>query len=120
MTTASIRRMRNTTSPRSTKARAAGRAFSPRSRPDLASVRAMHESDMPFADAFPPADEAQWRKLVDGVLKGKSFETLVSRTYDGIAIAPLYSRVQEERPRAIRSASGPWSVVAGIGHPEPA
>jgi methylmalonyl-CoA mutase len=80
----------------------------------------MHESDMPFADAFPPADEAQWRKLVDGVLKGKSFETLVSKTYDGIAIAPLYSRVQEERPRALRSASGPWSVVQRIDNPDPA
>src|SRR5437764_9130087 len=118
MTTASIRRMRNTTSPRSTKARAAGRAFSPRSRPDLASIRAMHESDMPFADAFPPADKAQWRKLVEGVLKGKSFETLVSKTYDEIAIAPLYSRVREERPRALRSASGPWSVVQRIDNPD--
>src|SRR5437588_9341666 len=80
----------------------------------------MPEPDMPFADAFPPADEAQWRKLVDGVLKGKSFETLVSKTYDGIAIAPLYSRVQEERPRALRSASGPWSVVERIDNPDPA
>ena len=75
---------------------------------------------MPFADAFPPADEAQWRKLVEGVLKGKSFETLVSKTYDGIAIAPLYSPVQEEGPRAIRSAPGPWSIVPRIDNPDPA
>src|SRR5438270_10023190 len=74
---------------------------------------------MTFADAFPPADEAQWRKLVDDVLKGKSFETLVGKTYDDVAIAPLYSRLREEKPRALRVAPGPWSVVQRIDHPDP-
>jgi methylmalonyl-CoA mutase len=79
----------------------------------------MLESDLPFADAFPPAEKAQWRKLVDGVLKGKSFDTLVSKTYDDIAIAPLYPRPSEEAPRALRSTPGPWSVVQRIDHPDP-
>src|SRR5947209_5234411 len=79
----------------------------------------MPEPDMPFADAFPPADEAQWRKLVDSVLQGKSFETLVAKTYDDIAIAPVYSRLREEKPRALRVAPGPWSVVQRIDHPDP-
>jgi methylmalonyl-CoA mutase len=74
---------------------------------------------MPFADAFPPAEEAQWRKLVDGVLKGKSFETLVSKTYDDIAIAPLYPRASADTPRALRAAPGPWSVTQRIDHPDP-
>ncbi len=78
----------------------------------------MANSDMPFADAFPPADEAQWRKLVDGVLKGKSFETLVSKTYDDIAIAPLYPRAKDDAPRALRSQPGPWSIVQRIDHPD--
>ncbi len=78
----------------------------------------MANSDMPFADAFPPADEAQWRKLVDGVLKGKSFETLVSKTYDDIAIAPLYPRAKDDAPRALRSRPGPWSIVQRIDHPD--
>jgi methylmalonyl-CoA mutase len=77
----------------------------------------MHESDMPFADAFPPADEAQWRKLVDAVLKGKSFETLVSKTYDDIPVAPLYAGADAQR--ALRAAPGPWSVVQRIDHPDP-
>src|SRR3954451_13431113 len=111
--------MRNTSSPRSTKARAVGRACSPRSRPDFANVRAMHDADMPFADAFPPADEAQWRKLVDGVLKGKSFETLVSKTYDDIPLAALYPPAREEAPRALRAALGPWSVIQRIDNPDP-
>jgi methylmalonyl-CoA mutase len=80
----------------------------------------MHESDMPFADAVPPTDEAQWRKLVDGVLKGKSFETLVSKTYDDIPLAPLYARAKDEAPRALRAAPGPWAVVQRIDHPDPA
>jgi methylmalonyl-CoA mutase len=79
----------------------------------------MPESDMPFADAFPPAEEAQWRKLVDGVLKGKSFETLVSKTYDDIAIAPLYPRASADTPRALRAAPGPWSVTQRIDNPNP-
>jgi methylmalonyl-CoA mutase len=78
----------------------------------------MRQSDMPFTDAFPPAEETQWRKLVDGVLKGKSFETLVAKTYDDIAIAPLYSRLREEAPRALRSAPGPWSIVQRIDNPD--
>jgi methylmalonyl-CoA mutase len=46
-----------------------------------------------LAAGFEPADEAKWRALVDKVLKGADFERrLVSRTDDGIAIGPLYTR----------------------------
>jgi methylmalonyl-CoA mutase len=79
----------------------------------------MLESDMPFADAFPLADEAQWRKLVDGVLKGNSFETLISKTYDDIAIAPLYPHAREQAPQALRSSPGPWSIVQRVDNPDP-
>ena len=42
---------------------------------------------------FPPADYDQWRVLAEEALKGASFEKkLVSRTYDGIEIQPLYGR----------------------------
>jgi methylmalonyl-CoA mutase len=75
--------------------------------------------DMPFADAFPPAEEAQWRKLVDGVLKGKSFETLVAKTYDDVPIAPLYSRAPEETPHALRASPGRWSLLPRIDNPDP-
>ncbi len=36
--------------------------------------------DLPLAAEFPPATDAQWRKLVDGVLKGAPFETLQSKS----------------------------------------
>jgi methylmalonyl-CoA mutase len=72
-----------------------------------------------LAGDFPSASEADWRKLVDAVLKGGSFERLKRRTYDGLTIEPLYSA------RAVSSVAGrlggaPWSVVQRVDHPDPA
>ena len=75
-------------------------------------------NDLHFADVFPAADEAQWRKLVDRVLKGGPFERLVSTSADGIAIQPLYGRLTEDRPRALRAKPGPWRVAARVEHPD--
>ena len=50
-------------------------------------------TDTSLARDFSTATEAEWRSLVDKVLKGASFERrLVTRTADGIAIAPLHVR----------------------------
>lgn len=73
-----------------------------------------------FAAAFPPADDAQWRALVDKVLKGGKFERLVGRTADGIAIQPLYARATGESPRAFSRTPGRWDVLARIDHSDPA
>ena len=44
-------------------------------------------------DDFPPATYEQWRALVEADLKGAPFEQkLVSRSYEGIDVQPLYSR----------------------------
>ena len=46
-----------------------------------------------LAADFPAATDAQWLKLVDKILAGADFEKkLVARTYDGIALKPLYTR----------------------------
>ncbi len=73
-----------------------------------------------FADLFPAATEADWRARVDGVLKGAPFEKLQGASYDGITIAPLYQRLSQERPRALKSAQGPWAVLARMDAPDPA
>jgi methylmalonyl-CoA mutase len=39
--------------------------------------------DLTLASEFPAASEHDWRRLVDGVLKGRPFETLTSRTAAG-------------------------------------
>jgi methylmalonyl-CoA mutase len=42
-------------------------------------------------DDFPPVDYDQWRSVVDQALGGAPFERkLVSRTYDGVDIQPIY------------------------------
>jgi methylmalonyl-CoA mutase len=73
-----------------------------------------------LAAAFPPADEAHWRALVDKALKGAPFERLISRTADGIEIAPLYPRDRAQRAPVARAAPGPWRALTRIDHPDAA
>lgn len=50
-------------------------------------------SDLSIGHDFPAATEAAWRALVEKALKGGDFEKrLVTRTADGIAVRPLYTR----------------------------
>jgi methylmalonyl-CoA mutase len=72
------------------------------------------------ATDFPAAREADWRKLVDAALKGGSFERLRSRTYDGLAIEPLYSSVREASIIAGRPGGAAWAVMQRADHPDPA
>ena len=73
-----------------------------------------------LAGDFPPATYEDWRKLVDGALKGASFEKLVSKTYDGITIEPIYGRAKEAALLPGRSAAEPWQIMQRIDHPDPA
>lgn len=48
---------------------------------------------LPLASDFPAAKQEQWRAMVDKALKGADFDKkLVTRTLDGIAVRPLYTR----------------------------
>jgi len=50
-------------------------------------------SELHLAEGFPAPALKEWRALVDRALKGADFEKrLVSRTADGLAIKPLYTR----------------------------
>jgi methylmalonyl-CoA mutase len=75
--------------------------------------------DLPLAADFPAATREQWRALVEGVLKGADFEKkLVSRSYDGIRVEPLYSKAEDAALGSVRN--GPWRVVQRVDHPDPA
>ncbi|MBR0719609.1 methylmalonyl-CoA mutase family protein [Bradyrhizobium liaoningense] len=74
--------------------------------------------DLPLAADFPKADYEDWRKLVDGVLKGAPFEKLVGKTYDGLKIDPLYPRAKDVSPVPGRAAAAPWQIVQRIDHPD--
>jgi methylmalonyl-CoA mutase len=81
----------------------------------------MTDPELSLAAEFPPADRDAWLKLVAGVLKGASFERrLVSKTYDGIAIEPLYGRDAAARPIVGRTPGAPWEVLSRIEQPDPA
>ncbi|HZC97617.1 MAG TPA: hypothetical protein VE267_16100, partial [Bradyrhizobium sp.] len=54
--------------------------------------------ELQLAADFAPASYDDWRKLVDGVLKGAPFERLVGKTYDGLKIDPIYSRAKGVTP----------------------
>jgi methylmalonyl-CoA mutase len=69
---------------------------------------------------FAPATAEDWRKLADAVLKGAPFSRLESKTYDGLAIAPLYPRTAAARPVTGRAPGAAWTVMARIDHPDPA
>src|SRR5262249_61891678 len=77
--------------------------------------------DIAFAAEFPAATQAQWLKLVEGVLKGAPFDKrLVAKTYDGLAIEPLYAGDTAARPVAARAAGAPWAILQRVDHPDPA
>jgi methylmalonyl-CoA mutase len=73
-----------------------------------------------LAADFAPATHDDWRKLVDGVLKGASFENLVSKTYDGLRIEPIYQRAHAAAPIAGRAEAAPWQIMQRIDHPDAA
>jgi methylmalonyl-CoA mutase len=77
--------------------------------------------NLSLAADFPAASREDWLELVSAVLKGAPFERkLVSKTYDGLAIEPLYSRDAAARPITGRTPGMPWQVMARIEHPDPA
>jgi methylmalonyl-CoA mutase len=83
--------------------------------------RLMANSDAPvLASDFRAAGEADWRKLVDAVLKGAPFERLESRTYDGLIIEPLYPPARAAAGIAGRPGGLPWTVLQRVDHSDPA
>ena len=78
-------------------------------------------NDLSLAAEFPPTGAAEWRKLVDVALKGADFDKrLVTRTYDGLRVEPLYPRAQGAHAVAGRAAGEPWTLLQRADHPDPA
>jgi methylmalonyl-CoA mutase len=78
------------------------------------------KDQLALAAEFPVTDTAEWRKLVDTALKGASFDKrLVSQTYDGLRIEPLYPRAAGATPVAGRAPATAWTVMQRVDHPDP-
>jgi len=70
---------------------------------------------------FPAASREQWRELVDAVLRksGADFESLVTKTYEGIDLQPLYT-VDDALPAyALVPAKQGWDVRQRHAVPDP-
>src|SRR6185369_908760 len=75
---------------------------------------------LPLAAEFPATSDAEWRKLVEAALKGASFEKrLVSQSYDGLRIDPLYPRAAGAKPVAGRAPAAAWALMQRVDHPDP-
>lgn len=73
-----------------------------------------------LAEGFGAPSEEAWLELVRKTLKGAGPETLVSRTRDGIDIAPLYRDGPAAAVRSpIRDAIRPWDIRTNVRHPNP-
>jgi methylmalonyl-CoA mutase len=81
-----------------------------------------------------PADEADWRALVEQGLKGARWERLVGQTGDAIAIQPLYREPDAHTASDVsgfpgaapfirgarqRTLSGAWRIRQAYAHPDP-
>jgi methylmalonyl-CoA mutase len=76
--------------------------------------------DLPLATEFPPTTEADWRKLVEAALKDAAFDKrLVSKTYDGMRVEPLYARAAGRKPVAGRVPGAAWTLMQRVDHPDP-
>jgi len=102
----------------------------------LAEHKQSGEGNLSLAADFSAAAHDHWLKLVDKVLGGAPFDKkLVSRTYDGLALQPLYTRADwdaENDPSGLpggapftrggtvlgTSANG-WDVRQSHAHPDP-
>jgi methylmalonyl-CoA mutase len=86
----------------------------------MTTTEASVTEDLRLAADFAPATHDDWRKLVDGVLKGAPFEKLVGKTADGLKIDPIYPRAKGATPIAGRPAAAPWQIMQRIDHPDAA
>ena len=76
--------------------------------------------ELRLAADFAPATYDDWRKLVDGVLKGAPFEKLVGKTHDDLKIDPIYQRARGAAAIPGRAAAAPWQIMQRIDHPDAA
>jgi methylmalonyl-CoA mutase len=79
----------------------------------------VNDSEPTFTE-FPAASREQWLALVASVIKGAPLpERLMSKTCDGIAIAPLYERDSGAQPVFGHRAGAPWRIIQRIDFPDP-
>jgi len=79
----------------------------------------MSAANLKLVEGFDTPTEDAWRALVAKALKGADYEKrLVSRSADGLCIAPLYMRRENAAPISGKTAGRPWGISVRVDHPE--
>ncbi len=79
----------------------------------------MSSDKVDLAAGFEMPTEEDWRNLVAKALKGADFhKRLVSKTADGLEVAPLYARRIEAAPVGRKTAGRPWRISMRVDHPD--
>lgn len=73
-----------------------------------------------MGEGFPAATRADWLERVIASLKGRDYDSLVTRNADAITFDPLPERAADARPLPGRAPSAPWSIVQRADHPDAA
>jgi methylmalonyl-CoA mutase len=76
-------------------------------------------SDLSLVSAFPKAEDAAWKALVEKALKGAPFSVLESKTYDGAVIEPLYPPAKSGAVIPGRDPGAPWEITQRIDIADP-
>jgi methylmalonyl-CoA mutase len=76
-------------------------------------------SDLSLVSAFPKAEDAAWKALVEKALKGAPFSVLESKTYDGAVIEPLYPPAKSGAVIPGRHPGAPWEITQRIDIADP-
>ena len=63
---------------------------------------------------FPPTSKAEWRDKVEKDLKGKPFDKLIKKTYEGIEVNPIYLQEDLEGLEYVDGQPGEAPFVRGI------
>ena len=74
-----------------------------------------------LASDFPKASEGDWLERVAETLKGRSFDSLVSETLDGIKLKPLYHGTAAPAPFPRRlpvAGARPWTLMQRLDIPD--
>lgn len=76
-----------------------------------------------LAADFPVPSHADWERLAEKALKGKTLAEVTATTADGIVLKPLYT-AQDAAPVSVQRPVGPagagrWDIRTQVGHPSP-
>jgi len=98
------------------------RGVGPFVRPNPMELPALDDGVLPLAQDFPPGDADAWMALVEKTLDGATFDKrLVAKTYDGLAIQPLYTASNAAAPVALAQnglEGGRWDLRVRVDHPD--